>query len=120
MVPPITSLIWLLGIMRLTGMQVNVANMIAGVVVIGLASDYGIFMSFWNKTDEQTGTIFSITLCTLTTVIGAGALVFAKHPALWSVGVTVVVGVMTGFLTSILVVPKLGELWGEPVGMKTS
>lgn len=120
MVPPVTSLIWLLGIMEIIGMPLNVANMIAGVIVIGLSSDYGIFMSFLHKGEEQTGTIFSITLCTVTTVIGAGALVFAKHPALWSVGVTVVIGVGVGYLTSILVVPKLCEAWLRPAGVRTA
>lgn len=111
MVPPVVSLVWLFGIMRLAGMPINAANMIAGVIVIGLSSDYGIFMSFLGRHGEQGGTIFSITLCTVTTVIGAGALLFARHPALWSVGVTVVSGVTAGYLTSLLVVPKLMELW---------
>ena len=107
MVPPLTSVIWLLGIMELIGMTVNVANMVAGVLVIGLASDYGIFMVFRSRDDVKAGTILAITLCTLTTVIGAGVLVFAKHPALSSVGVTMVVGVTAGYLASMLVVPYL-------------
>jgi len=114
MIPLITSLVWLLGIMALVDLPISIANMIAGVIVIGLSSDYGIFMSFLDKEDEGMGTVFSITLCTVTTVIGAGVLVFAKHPAIWSVGVTVVIGVMSGYLSSLLVVPKLIELVHRP------
>lgn len=115
MVPPATSLVWLLGIMAIIDLPISMANMIAGVIVIGLSSDYGIFMSFLDKENEGLGTVFSITLCTATTIIGAGVLVFAQHPALWSVGVTVVIGVASGYLSSLLVVPKLIESWIKPV-----
>ncbi|MBI5099420.1 MAG: hypothetical protein HZB30_09315 [Nitrospirae bacterium] len=111
LVPPATGIIWLMGIMSLLGLSINVANMIAGVLAIGLASDYGIFMTYRSRFNIQAGTVLAITLCTVTTLIGAGVLIFAKHPALSSVGVTMVIGVGTGFLSSIVVVPKLCELF---------
>ena len=52
----------------------------------------------------------AIALCTVTTVIGAGVLVFAKHPALSSVGMTMVIAVVAGFFSSVMVVPKLYQL----------
>jgi predicted exporter len=121
MVPPVTSIVWLLGIMTLTGMAVNVANMIAGVLVIGLTSDFGIFMVFRGREDVRAGTVLAITLCTVTTVMGAGVLIFARHPALFSVGSTMVIGVSTGFLSSLFVVPKLCELTpGRPAQAETA
>ena len=118
MIPPVTSLVWLLGIMALIDLPISMANMIAGVIVIGLSSDYGIFMSFLDKESEGLGTVFSITLCTVTTIIGAGVLIFARHPALWSVGATVVIGVTSGYLAALLVVPKVIEFWMKPVGVR--
>ncbi|MBI4710049.1 MAG: hypothetical protein HY759_02955 [Nitrospirae bacterium] len=109
LVPPLTSIIWLFGIMALSGLSINAANMIAGVLVIGLNSDYGIFMTFRNSSEMNTGTIMAITLCTVTTLIGAGVLIFAKHPALSSVGITMVIGLAAGFFSSVMVVPKLCE-----------
>jgi len=111
LVPPLTSIIWLFGLMTLLGLSINAANMIAGVLVIGLNSDYGLFMTFRSRKEMNTGTITAITLCTVTTLIGAGVLIFAKHPALSSVGNTMVIGLGAGFFSSVFVVPKLAALF---------
>jgi predicted exporter len=110
LVPPLTGVIWLFGIMAILGLSINAANMIAGVLAIGLTSDYGIFMTYRSRGEVKGGTVLAITLCTVTTLIGAGVLIFAMHPALSSVGTTMVIGVGSGFLSSVLVVPKLCEL----------
>ncbi len=111
LMPPLTSIVWLFGLMALLGLSINAANMIAGVLVIGLNSDYGIFMTFRSRKEMNTGTIMAITLCTVTTLIGVGVLIFAKHPALSSVGITMVIGLGAGFFSSVMVVPKLCELF---------
>ncbi|MBI5056064.1 MAG: hypothetical protein HZB61_05570 [Nitrospirae bacterium] len=111
LVPSLTSIIWLFGLMALFGLSINAANMIAGVLVIGLNSDYGIFMTFRSRKEMNTGTVMAITLCTITTLIGVGVLIFAKHPALSSVGITMVIGLGAGFFSSVMVVPKLCELF---------
>lgn len=116
LVPPLTSIIWLFGLMSLLGLSINAANMIAGVLVIGLNSDYGIFMTFRSRKEMNTGTIMAITLCTVITLIGAGVLIFAKHPALSSVGNTMVIGLGAGFFSSVMVVPKLCELFVKGKG----
>jgi predicted exporter len=120
LVPPLTSIIWLFGLMSLLGLSINAANMIAGVLVIGLNSDYGLFMTFRSRKEMNTGTITAITLCTVTTLIGAGVLIFAKHPALSSVGNTMVIGLGAGFFSSVMVVPKLCELTVKAKKVKTS
>ena len=115
LVPPLTSIVWLFGLMSLLGLSINAANMIAGVLAIGLASDYGIFMTYRSRGEMKTGTVLAITLCTVTTLIGAGVLIFAKHPALSSVGITMVIGVGAGFFSSVFVVPKLCGLMAREV-----
>ena len=117
LVPPLTSIIWLFGLMTLLGLSINAANMIAGVLVIGLNSDYGLFMTFRSRKEMNTGTITAITLCTVTTLIGAGVLIFAKHPALSSVGNTMVIGLGAGFFSSVFVVPKLCEFMAREVSI---
>lgn len=107
LVAPLTSVVWLFGLMAISGLSINVANMIAGVLAIGLSSDYGIFMTYKGRGEMKTGTVLAISLCTATTLIGAGVLIFAKHPALSSVGITMVIGVGAGFLSSVSVVPEL-------------
>jgi len=111
LVPPLTGIVWLLGLMAIFGLTINLANMMAGVLAIGLTSDYGIFMTFQGREGKRkAGTVMAIALCTATTMIGAGVLIFAKHPALSSVGTTMLIGVGSGFLSALSVVPKLCEL----------
>ncbi|RJQ13957.1 MAG: hypothetical protein C4560_13270 [Nitrospiraceae bacterium] len=119
LVPPLTSIVWLFGFMALFGLSINAANMIAGVLVIGLNSDYGIFMTFRGRKEMNTGTVMAITICTATTLIGAGVLIFAKHPALSSVGITMVIGLCAGFFSSVMVVPKLCGIFVKGKGCKT-
>lgn len=105
LVPVITGVVWLLGGVRLLGLEMNVANMIAVIVVIGLCVDYGIFMSYRHLYGGDSGTSLSVTLSAATTLAGAAALLFAHHPALFSVGVTLVIGVGSGYLSALFVVP---------------
>jgi predicted exporter len=76
-------------------------------------------MTFRSRKDMNTGTIMAITLCTVTTLIGVGVLIFAKHPALSSVGITMVIGLGAGFFSSVMVVPKLCELTVKAKKVKT-
>jgi len=43
----------------------------------------------------------------LTTVTGFGALVFAQHPALHSIGITVLLGIGAAIPSAIYVIPAL-------------
>jgi len=80
---------------------------IAFLIVLGDVSDYGMFVAYETKYKCQTGTFRAVTFAALTTLIGAGALLFARHPMLFSVGVTLVTGVLSGYLSSVIVIPSL-------------
>ena len=77
------------------------------MVAVGLCIDYGIFMVYECHYRLDTGTLTAGTLSALTTLIGAGALLFARHPLLFSVGSTMVTGVLAGYVSSMLVLPSL-------------
>ena len=53
-------------------------------------------------------------LAAASTLIGAGALLFARHPTLLSVGATLVTGVLAGYITSLRVIPPIYRLWIAP------
>ncbi len=57
------------------------------------------------------GTRSAISLSAGTTLIGSAALLFAHHPALFSVGITLVGGIAAGYAASMLLVPALCSLW---------
>ncbi|RKX38460.1 MAG: hypothetical protein DRP64_15665, partial [Verrucomicrobia bacterium] len=100
-------------LVELVGSQLNVMNLVSGIIVIGLCVDYGIFYVHSYTHSLNLGTRTAITLSASTTLIGAGALLFTLHPALFSVGLTLVGGISAGYATSMWVVPALCSLFLE-------
>ena len=95
------------------GTDLNVMNLVSGIIVIGLCVDYGIFQVHAYTRGLNLGTRTAISLSAGTTLIGAGALLFTLHPALFSVGLTLVGGISAGYVTAMLVVPALCSLFLE-------
>ncbi|MCK4401176.1 hypothetical protein KAW08_02580 [bacterium] len=110
LVPVITGITLILGIMSVIGLSLNAPCVIAAIIVIGLCIDYGIFMVYTCAYNLKTGTRMAVSLSALTTVIGAGALLFAMHPVLFSIGITLVIGVTGGYVSALLVIPSLHRL----------
>ena len=113
MVPVVTSLALIIGVTHLAGLSLNIPSVIAAMVVVGIVSDYGMFMVYYCKYRYKTGTIIAVTLAAVTTLIGAGVLLFAQHPVLFSIGITLVTGVLSGYLSSLLIIPAAYRLWKE-------
>ncbi len=110
LIPVITGILLILGIMPAIGLSLNAPCVIAGIIVIGLCIDYGIFMVYTCRYNLKTGTRMAVSLSALTTIIGAGALLFAMHPVLFSIGITLVIGVTGGYISALLVIPSLHRL----------
>jgi predicted exporter len=110
LVPVATSIIWVFGLMAIFGILFNLSTLITAIALMGICVDYGIFMVYRCRTKTNTGVVTGVSLAALTTVIGTGVLIFAKHPALFNVGVTMTIGITTGYLSSIFVVPYLYHL----------
>lgn len=110
LVPVATCLIWLFGFMFIFGLTLNVVNIIAVIIISGIVVDFGIGMTYECQYDLKIGTVIAVTLSAATTVIGAGVLVFAKHPALFPIGISIVISVVSGYLTSVFVVPPLCDM----------
>ena len=108
--PLLTGVVWLLGIMSLFNMPLNVVNIIAGVIASGVIVDYGLGITYEYRHNLHFGTVMAMTLSAASNVIGAGALLFARHPALYSTGVAMVICMIAGYLSSVLVVPSFCSL----------
>jgi len=111
LVPVVAALISILAIMSWMGYPLNVANLMACIVVIGLCIDYGVFVVYAQSEQLDVGTTTAVTLSAGTTFVGAGSLLFAQHPTLFFVGSTVVIGITAGYLACMLVVPALCTLF---------
>jgi predicted RND superfamily exporter protein len=107
LVPVVSGIMVVLGMIPLLGLSVSTPNVISAMVVVGLCVDYGIFMVYACHYQLRTGTRMAVTLSAVTTLIGTGVLLFAEHPILFSIGVTMVTGIIGGYVSSMLVVPVL-------------
>lgn len=90
-----------------TGQDINIMHILMGIMVIGLCVDYGIFSVCAQETGTTRTTRKAVTICAISSCIGFGVLAFAKHPALYSLGTTVLVGIGIAWPTAIWVTPAL-------------
>ncbi len=116
LIPVFTGIAASLGILPVLGLTLNAPTIIAIMVVTGLCIDYGIFMAYTCRYHFKTGTGISVFLSALTTLIGAGVLLFARHPVLFSIGTTLFSGVLAGYMASIAAVPSMYRLWFKNKG----
>ncbi len=107
LVPVVTGLATMFGSMAALGLDVNLFNIIGCILVIGLGVDYGIFMVCKIADDRDCATDKAVLVSGLTTLAGFGALVLARHPALHSIGVTVLLGIGPAIPAALLVIPAL-------------
>ncbi len=111
--PMLITWIWILGIMALFGIQFNLINIIISTFIFGLGDDFSIFTTdgLMKKYTERKETIashkVSIFLCAATTIIGLGALIFAKHPALQSIALISIIGIFCVLIIGQTVQPFL-------------
>ena len=107
LVPIVTGLICMLGIMGLLGIEFNLFNIVATILIIGLCVDYGIFMTCRLTEGSNHDADRAVLVSGLTTLVGFGSLAFARHPSMHSIGITVLIGIGTGIPAALLVIPAL-------------
>ncbi len=99
-VPMIVSMIVLVATMQISGLTLNVVNMVMLPLLLGINIDFGIFAvdGLRKNTLREMGYHFvasvqAMTTCAMTTIIGFGSLALTSVPAVRSLGVLVIVGV---------------------------
>ena len=111
--PMFISWLWILGIMGIIGLKFNIINVIISTFIFGLGDDYAIFIMDGLSQEYKFGRKnlnsykISIFLSVLTTTIGIGVLIFANHPALKSIAIITIIGMLTVLLISFVVQPLL-------------
>lgn len=111
-----------LGIMGLFHIQFNIFNIIISTFIFGLGIDYSIFMTKGLLKELATGEKVmathktSIMLSVLTTILGVGVLIFAIHPALYSISIVSIIGIFSAMITAFTVQPLLFKLF---IGSRT-
>jgi len=119
MLPLFLSLFWTFGIMGWLGIKINIMNAMIVIFIFGIVDDYSVFLhEAWNHSASGNDTHLShtsgaITLSAITTFLGLGSLVFARHPALHSIGATAILGITFGLASVFLTVPLRGHKTGH-------
>ena len=112
-IPMVVSWVWILGLMGLFKIQFNVVNIILSTFIFGLGDDYCIFTmdgllhEYRNKKKQMPVIRMSILLSGLTTLIGFGVMLIARHPALQSIALVSVIGITSVLVISQLLMPYL-------------
>ncbi|MGM1056201.1 MAG: MMPL family transporter [Bacteroidota bacterium] len=116
LLPIIITWIIALGIMALLNIQFNILNIIISTFIFGLGLDYSIFITNGFLREYETGIKVlktyrtSILLSVITTLLGIGALFFAEHPALRSISMVSIIGVVSAVLVAFILQGYLFDL----------
>ncbi|MCB0663104.1 MAG: MMPL family transporter, partial [Saprospiraceae bacterium] len=111
--PILLSWVWTIGLMNIFGLRFNIINVIITTFIFGLGIDYCIFIMRAllqeYKTGEKHLTSYktSVLLSAMTTLIGIGVMIFAKHPALQSIAGLAIIGIGSVLFISFSTLPFL-------------
>ncbi|WP_411766918.1 MMPL family transporter [Winogradskyella sp. A3E31] len=112
MLPILLTWFLTLGIMGLFQLEFNIFNIIITTFIFGLGVDYCIFMTNGLQQHKDIKVKLptyktSVILSVITTVLGVGVLVFAKHPALHSIALVSIIGIVSALLVAFTIQPIL-------------
>ncbi len=116
-IPMSVSWLWTLGIMGILGIKFTIFNIIISTFIFGLGIDYSIFIMRGLLQDYKYGIKnldsykTSIFLSGVTTITGIGVLIFAQHPALKSMAVLSIIGILSVIIISYTLEPALFNLF---------
>jgi predicted exporter len=105
--PVLAGVLIMSAIMSVSDIKVNLFNMVAAVLVIGLAADYGIFIVCTCSKAPHIATLNAVLVSGLTTFVGFGSLIIARHPSMNSIGITVAAGIVPSLLCALTLLPYL-------------
>lgn len=114
LIPPVTGIICMLSGLTLAGKPLNPVSMISLLLLVGILIDYGVFMLEAWQHDSRTMIGRGLTLAWLTTAGGAALLLVAQHPVLFTMGLSLSVGVTCGYASARWVVWPAAQLLKVP------
>ena len=107
--PVLAGVVLMSAIMSVSGIKINLFNMVATILVIGLAVDYGIFIICTCGGSRNDAACNAVFVSGLTTFVGFGSLMVARHPAMNSIGITVAAGIIPALLCALTLLPYLTQ-----------
>ncbi|HLJ75108.1 MAG TPA: MMPL family transporter, partial [Thermoanaerobaculia bacterium] len=112
-VPFIAGAAGMLGLMALFGLKFNFMNIFVGLMIIGVATDYAIYMLQRYIEDPRTfraaahETGKAIIMAALTAIVGYGSFAISHYPGLRSIGYASTFGIGLSGLAAITLLPAI-------------
>jgi len=123
LVPVGVGFLWLCGVMGLTGIPFNPANIMTLPLIIGIGVANGIHIL--NRFSEEhdasilgKSTGKAVLVSNLTTIAGFGSLILGLHQGIRSLGYVMSIGMAACMIASLTFLPALLTLLGRWVGTK--
>jgi len=114
MVPLILGTVWMVGVMKLLGMKLNILNVMAVPLILGIGIDDGVHIihRYRIEVKNKLRIIFSSTgkavlLTSVSTFLAFGSMGFATYKGIASLGITLSIGIVACYLTTIVVLPAV-------------
>ncbi|MCI1786302.1 MAG: 1-acyl-sn-glycerol-3-phosphate acyltransferase [Bacteroidales bacterium] len=111
--PMLISWVIITGLMAMFGIRFNIVNIILSTFIFGMGDDFSIFIldGLLNKYKRGKALINShktaIFFSTFTIVVGVGSLIFARHPALHSIALIIIMGMSAVVLVAYTAEPVI-------------
>jgi uncharacterized protein len=114
-VPLVIGIVWMLGLMQLTGNKLNFINITVLPLILGYGIDTGIhvyhrFLESGSVMRAVRTTGGAVMASMLTTIAGWGALLVASHGGLRSMGALACFGIAGALVVSLTIVPAILQI----------
>jgi len=119
MLPTLFGLVLLFSAMRIAGQKLNMINLVAIPLLIGIDVDYGVFLVSLARVknarqstraqliDRLAPVCHAVVMCALATMIGFGSLAWTSVPAVRSLGFAVAVGIAACLFSVLFLVTPI-------------
>ncbi len=112
LVPLATGMIWMVGFMDLFGLQLDVINVMALPLILGIGIDDGVHVIHrWRLEGPRSAFLVfastgkAILLTTVTTMLAFGSMVFSAYRGYASLSYALILGVGACFFTTVIILP---------------
>jgi uncharacterized protein len=117
LLPLVLALLWTVGLMRVFGIQFNMANVWGLPLIIGASAEFGlnVMVRYLEGRDHggpliARSTIMAVALSGVSTMVGFGSLMIARHQGIYSLGLLLTLGSACGLFASLIVLPVILRL----------
>jgi len=117
LLPLVLALLWTIGLMRVFGIQFNMANVWGLPLIIGASAEFGlnVMVRYLEGRDHggplvARSTVMAVALSGVSTMVGFGSLMIARHQGIYSLGLLLTLGSACGLFASLVVLPVILRL----------